>query len=201
MASKTSTTPTVVSATFPSGEAVYTARYVGIKPVGETTERTLKWSEMRAHFKVTARSSRFLQEAVAYVNASEELKKLHPDMVVIEGANAPDASDQAREMRAAIREARKQGQGFSILQARTGLKPATLRKIVGEEVGSTARQAYGQRYHQKVAKVETTEEAVTGESKPATADLAAALEASVTAVKAARKPRATRKPRAKKAAK
>jgi len=197
MASKTSTTPTVTAATFPTGEAIYTARYVGIKLPGDKSARTLKWSEMRAHFKVTARSSRFLQEAVDYVNRSEELSKLHPDMVVIPGADAAPDSDQARAMREAIRLARKQGQGFSILQARTGLKPATLRKIVGEEVGSTARQAYGQRYHQKVVKEatpETTGEATGGE-------LADALEASVAAVKAARKPRATRKSRAKRAGK
>src|SRR5262245_46980335 len=153
MASKSQqSTPAVVATKFPSGEAIYNARYVGID--GET----LSWNEMRAHFKVTARSSRFLQEAVAYVNGNADLIARHPEMVYLD----VDASD----FRATVKMWRVKGQGFAVLQARTGMKPGDLKKLVGEEVGSTARQAYGQRYSGKLPA--TTEEATeVAEVKPA----------------------------------
>jgi len=167
-------TPLITSTSFPTGERVYNARYVD----------GLKWSEMRAHFKVSARSSRFLQEAVAYVNGNAELLERHPEMAYLEA--------DADGFREAVKAARTAGQGFSVLQARTGLKPADLRKLVGEEVGTTARVAYGQRYSGKLAATteEATEEAATEAAKPARksrakktadADLTAALEASVKA--------------------
>jgi hypothetical protein len=183
----------VVTSAFPSGERIYAARY-GVN--GEP----MTWNAMRSHFHVSARSSRFLQECVDYVNRTPELLEKHPEMAVI------DAGD-----RAAIKAAREKGQGFAVLTARTGLKPGELKKIVGEEVGTTARLAYGQRYSGRTPQVEgeadAGEAASEAAAKPATskrrtrkaasadADLTAKLEASVKAAKprAARKPRASRK--------
>lgn len=189
MASNNETTPAVTATKFPSGEAIYTARYVGID-TGDG-ERTLKWSEMRAHFKVSARSSRFLQEVVAYVNGVPALLERHPEMAYLN----PEADD----FRAVVKAAREKGQGFNVLRERTGLKIGDLRKLVGEEVGTTSRVAWGQRYAGKLpaTEEEATEAAADAMSDAGEADLAAALEASVEAAKA--KPR-KRRPRAKKAA-
>jgi len=175
--------PVVTSTKFPSGAAVYEARY------GEG----LKWSEMRAKFHVSARSSRFLQECVDHVNRTPALLERHPEMAVLDV--------EATDFRATVKAARESGQGLSILQARTGLKPADLRKIVGEEVGTTSRVAWGQRYSGKIKVAEATEEAA--ETKPATkrarktkptADdtLAADLAASVKRTPRKRTPRKTK---------
>jgi hypothetical protein len=179
-------TPLVTSTKFPTGAEIYAARYAD----------GLKWSEMRAQFNVSARSSRFLQECVAFVNGDADLLARHPEMSHI------DADPVTAEVRATIKAARAAGQGLSILQARTGLKPADLRKIVGEEVGTTSRVAWGQRYSGKLPVAdEATEEAAPADApvkktrakKSADADLTAALEASV---KAAPRKRAPRKAKA-----
>jgi hypothetical protein len=160
---------------------------------------------MRARFSVSARSSRFLSECVAFVNADADLLALHADLAYIDGAGktAAECTPAARE---AIRAARAAGQGLSILRERTGLPTAELRKVVGEEVGTTARVAYGQRYGARLPQADAEQETEAAAPAPAAesgpnADLAADLAASLATVeakapKAARKPRAPRKPRA-----
>lgn len=117
---------------FPKGEAIYLARF----------EEGMTWNEMRAHFSVSARSSRFLEECVAFVQASEELSVKHPEFAAIDPAD-----------RETIKAERARGVGLALLRERTGLKMGELKKIVGEEVGTTSRVAWGARYAGKKAPV------------------------------------------------
>lgn len=159
--------------TFPKGEAIYVARF----------EENLTWSEMRAHFSVSARSSRFLSECVHYVQQNEDLIAKHPEFAAI------DAEDKET-----IRAERMRGVGLALLVERTGLKMAALRKIVGEEVGTTQRVAWGARYGGR--KVTVTEE--TPDETPVAQDEPTVVEevAEAPAAKTTRR----RKPSAKKSA-
>ena len=193
----TPATPAVSRSSFPNGAAIYAARYA----------EGLTWSEMRTRFSVSARSSRFLSECVAYVNGDADLLALHGDLAYIDvaGKTAATVGPNARD---AIRAARSAGQGFSILRERTGLPTAELRKVVGEEVGTTARVAYGQRYGARKpaeTETETTADAPVPADGPKGDDagtLAADLSASLAAVekRAPRKQRAPRKGRTQKGA-
>jgi hypothetical protein len=148
---------------FPSGDAIYVARY----------EEGLTWSEMRAHFAVSARSSRFLSECVAHVNATPELLERHPEMALIP-VGGEKYEDVGREARDVIRAERSRGVGLAMLRERTGLTMAVLRKIVGEEVGTTSRVAWGARY---AGKRTVTEDAPEGEATPESTPEADAPEA------------------------
>jgi hypothetical protein len=176
---------TSTTKTFPAGDAIYVARY----------EEGLTWSEMRAHFAVSARSSRFLSECVAHVNATPDLLDKHPEMafIVVGGDKYEDVGREARDL---IRDERKRGVGLAMLRERTGLTMAVLRKIVGEEVGSTARQAWGARYHGK----RPVEPEVTPETTPEVVE-EAKPEVKPTVEPSAAKKAPTRRRRAKKAAK
>lgn len=141
--------------TFPAAADIYAARYAD----------GLTWAEMRSHFSVSARSSRFLSECVAFVNADAELLAKHPEMAFIEvgGDKYADVGAEAREL---IRAERERGVGLAMLRERTGLSMAVLRKIVGEEVGTTSRVAWGARYSGKTKPTEEATEATEEATEP-----------------------------------
>lgn len=173
------TTTPVTTKSFPKGEAIYVARF----------EENLTWSEMRAHFSVSARSSRFLSECVHYVQQNEELIAKHPEFAAI------DATDKET-----IRAERMRGVGLALLVERTGLKMAALRKIVGEEVGTTSRVAWGARYGGRKVTV-TEENAPVIEEGALTEEGAQVVEEAIAEVAAEpAKPATRRRSRAKKSA-
>jgi hypothetical protein len=135
--SNVTTGTTRSTGTFPSGAEIYAARF------GEG----LTWNEVRGKFNASARSSRFLAECVAYVQADAELLEKHPEMAAIDGAAATDVEhDDYRATRDLIRAERTRGVGIALLVARSGLPTAKVKSIVGEEVGTKARIGWGARY-------------------------------------------------------
>ena len=156
---------------FPAANLIYAARY----------EDGLTWSEMRAHFSVSARSSRFLSECVAYVNADDALLAKHPEMALIPVGGETYVAVGA-DARATIRAERERGVGLAMLRERTGLTMAVLRKIVGEEVGTTSRVAWGARYAGKAkpeaeATPEGGDDAASSETAPQVVEATTAPEA------------------------
>jgi lambda repressor-like predicted transcriptional regulator len=144
---------------FPSGSDIFVARF----------ETGLTWSEMRAHFKVSARSSRFLAECVAYVQSDQALLEKHPEFAPIDGDAAMDVDHaEYRATRDFIRAERLRGVGLALLTERSGLKSAQLKKIVGEAdvVGTTTRVAWGARYGGRKVVEEATEEAPEADEAP-----------------------------------
>src|SRR5262245_50268706 len=95
---------------FPSGAEIYAARF---------GEEKKTWNEMREHFSVSARSSRFLAECVAFVQGDAELLAKHPEFSAIDGVDADGTANAAA--RETIRAERTRGVGFAVLSARTGL--------------------------------------------------------------------------------
>lgn len=149
---------TVVTKQFPTADRIYAARF-GVNVDGTPTDGdAMTWNEMRAHFSVSARSSRFLAEVVALVNGSDALLARHPEMAHLE-VPGKDTAEWAAFV-ALIRNLREHGQGLAMLEARTGLTKKDLKALVGEAVGTTSRVGFRARYHGKLPKAteETTEE-------------------------------------------